>query len=134
MSKDDKIKFIDKVVGAFKHYCPQMSEDVLFFVACQFALESNFGRARMCSTKNNFCGMKVPVRRLSLNQDTTGFASFSSFENCVIDYIYWLCWNNFDYFTLFDLDLFTRKLIAKKYCPESDYIDRVYSIYNQLKS
>ena len=44
-----------------------------------------------------------------------------------------LAWNHFGVVDLFNLDLFTRKLIAKKYCPEKDYIDRIFTIYNELK-
>lgn len=132
MCKTEKLNFIEKVADLLLKYCPQMSDSVRYWVACQFALESNYGNSRIAKTRNNYCGMKVPYARLSLNQQATGFASFSSLEECVIDYCYWLAWNKFQSDQLFNLDLFTRRIIASKYCPDSDYVDRVYSIYNQL--
>lgn len=135
MCNKEKLDFIDKVVDALSRYCPQMMVDVKYFVACQFALESNFGQSRLAMTKFNFCGMSRPNCRLSLNIALTGnFAEFLSFDDCIIDYCYWLSYNKFNYMMLFNLDLFTRHLIASKYCPESDYIDRIYSLFNSLKN
>lgn len=135
MSKNEKFEFIDKVVDTLLNYCPQMMPEVAYFVGCQFALESNFGQSRLAKTKNNFCGMSLPKSRISLNIASTGnFAEFESFDDCVIDYCYWLAWNKFNYLMLFNLELFTRHLIASKYCPETDYIDRIYSLFNSLKN
>lgn len=135
MSKVEKLDFVDKVVKALSRYCPQMSSEVAYFVGCQFALESNFGNSRIAKTKNNFCGMSLPKTRLSLNVATTGhFAEFLSFDDCVIDYCYWLDWNHFSCFYLSNLSPFTSLLYARKYCPEPDYIDRIYSLFNSLKN
>lgn len=133
-SKKEKLKFIDSIVELLAIFCPQMSIEVSHFVACQFALESNYGKSRIATTRNNLCGMRVPIARLSNNQSSTGFASYKSMVDCVIDYCYWLAWNHFDCVTLLSLDNFTRKLIAKQYCPDKDYIDSIYSIYHLLKS
>lgn len=130
----EKRKFVDEIVEQLLIYCPQMSADVALFVACQFALESNFGKSRIAKTRNNLCGMRVPIARLSNNQSSVGFASYHSVIDCVIDYVYWLAWNHFGCVILFNLDSFTRQLIAKNYCPDKDYIDRIYSIYHSFKS
>lgn len=135
MAKNEKLDFIDRVVDALLIYCPQMMPDVAYFVGCQFSLESNFGNSHIAKKKNNYCGMSLPKSRLSLNIASTGnFAEYRSFEDCVIDYCYWLSWNKFTSLMLFNLDLFTRHLIASHYCPESDYIDRIYTLFNQFKS
>lgn len=134
MSKNDKLLFIDKVVDTLYLYCPQMMDEVAYFVGCQFALESNFGQSRLAKTKNNFCGMCLPKSRMSLNIAVSGdFAEFHSFDDCVLDYCFWLAWNKFNYLMLFNIDLYTRHLVASKYCPETDYIDRIYTLFNQLK-
>lgn len=135
MTKNEKFDFVDSVVTALTQYCPQMSYDVKYFVGCQFALESNFGNSRIARKYSNYCGMSLPKTRMSLNIASAGnFAEYESFYDCVIDYCYWLSWNKFTYLMLFNLDLFTRHLIASHYCPESDYIDRIFTLFNQLKS
>lgn len=135
MKKSEKLQFIDGVVSTLSHCLPQAMEVVKYWIACQFALESNFGQSRLAKLKNNYCGMSLPKSRISMNIAVSGnFAEFDSFESCVIDYCYWLAYNRFTYMDLFNLDLFTRKLIAKGYCPETDYLDRVFTLYNSLKS
>lgn len=133
MCKSEKIKFLDNVAKLFLKYCPQMSDDVRYWVACQFALESNFGLSRLVKTKLNYCGMKMPLSRPTLNICVSGdFAKFESLECCVIDYVYWLSWNHFNFVDLFHLNNYTRRIIASKYCPETDYVDRVYALYNSF--
>lgn len=135
MSNSKKVLFLDSVVEQLAIYCPQMSSEVMYFVACQFALESNFGESRLAKLKNNYCGMKVPQSRLTLCKTITGdFAKFDSFVDCIIDYVYWLAWNHFNCQHVFNLNLFTRLLISCNYCPDFDYIDRVYTLYNSFKS
>lgn len=134
MCKQEKIDFIDLVESHLKVFCPQMMTEVRFWVACQFALESNFGNSRLAKVKHNYCGMKIPKSRLTLNLCSVGeFAEFESLEACVLDYVFWLSWNHFNYQHLFNLDFYTRHLIACKYCPDADYIDRVYTLYYSLK-
>lgn len=135
MKKSEKLKFLDSIVELLSLYLPQAMEDVKYWIACQFALESNFGHSFLAKNKHNYCGMRIPKSRISMNMAVSGeFSKYDSLVVCVIDYCYWLVWNHFTYMDLFNLDLFTRKLIAKGYCPESDYIDRVYTLYNSLKS
>lgn len=135
MSNSEKIQFIDKVVDTLSKICPEMSDNVKFFVGCQFALESNFGKSQLAVKNFNFCGMKRPEIRLTLANNVNGvFARFDSFETCVLDYVIWLSWNRFTSYDVFQLDYFTAKLIARGYCPEKDYLDKIYSIYNNLKS
>ena len=133
MCKNEKIQFIDKIVSLFEKFCPSMSSSVLYWVACQFALESNFGRSQRAVMNHNLCGMKIPAVRPSLNTAVTGvFSKFDSDEDCVIDYVYLLCYNKFNPFQLTDLDLFRLKLKACKYCPDDDYLDKVNSLFNQF--
>lgn len=135
MCRSDKIAFIDNIVELLGKYCPQMFVDVKYFVACQFALESNFGKSRLAKVNNNYCGMCLPKSRLSLNIAVSGnFAAYKSLDDCVIDYCYWLAFNKINYVDLFNLNLYSRFLVAKKYCPESDYIDRIFNLFNSLKS
>ena len=111
-----------------------MSDEVRYWVACQFALESNFGNSRIAKTRNNYCGMKVPVCRVSLNDAATGFASFSSLDDCVLDYCYWLAWNKFQSDQLWNLSLFILRIRACNYCPDLYYTDKITQLFTQFKS
>lgn len=99
-------------------------------IACQFALESDFGRSRIAVSHNNHCGMKVPVLRVTTTTssclDVGSFASFDSFESCICDYLLWLAYNKVNSYSQWENAL-------RIYCPESDYLNRINSIYKQFK-
>lgn len=100
-------------------------------IACQFALESDFGRSRLAVSSNNHCGMKVPVLRVTTatnisSYDVGSFASYDSFESCLSDYLIWLAYNKVNSYSQWEKSL-------RIYCPESDYYNRINSIYKQFK-
>lgn len=135
MSRSDKLVFVDSVVNYLRIYLPDASDEVRYWIACQFALESNFGLSYQAKKNNNYDGMKIPQIRPSLNTALAGsFSAFTSLECCVIDYCYYLCYNHVTRYQLFHLELFTARLKSLKYCPDSDYIDKVNSLFNQLNS
>ena len=99
-------------------------------IACQFALESDFGRSRLAVSSNNHCGMKVPALRVSTTTSSTldvgSFASYDSFESCLVDFLIWLAYNKVNTYSQWEKSL-------KVYCPEADYYARINSIYKQFK-
>lgn len=130
--KDEQFNFIVKVSEFIQRF--GVLTPVADWIGCQFAMESNYGQSRIARERNNFCGMKVPSIRPSLNTALSGFASYDSFESCCIDYMLLLAYNRFGYNQLSDVELFTLRLKAVNYCPEQDYIQSITNLYNQFKN
>ena len=130
MTELEKIDFLNNIIFLLPD-C--FSLEVKRFIACQFALESNFGSSAFAKCRNNYCGMKVPVLRVSLvrNLDEKGeFATYFGITYCVHDYLLWLSSNKFTKEQRYDLFDFTQHLKVSGYCPESDYISKIQSIYS----
>lgn len=126
-----KIQFLKSIYDILPR---AISSDVALFIASQFALESDFGKSSLAKNHHNLCGMCQPLRRVtySIGQTDNGFARFLSDEDCVKDYLLWLAFTRrFPVMVLSDVDLFANRLASSGYCPEPDYIDRVFTIYNQ---
>lgn len=129
--KEDNQSFLNEVVSLLP-LC--ISLNVRRFIACQFALESDFGHSASALCNSNFCGMKVPAIRITLalnDTDSASFALFSGITSCVHDYLLWLQSNRFSRSELSNLDSFVRHLSLSGYCPEFDYIDKIKFIYSQ---
>lgn len=129
-----KIDFLNQIISLLPD-C--ICLDVKRFIACQFALESDFGLAPSACCNNNYCGMKVPAIRITLcrNLDEKGkFAQFSGIFSNVCDYLLWLSSFKFSKRELNELPLFVAHLHISGYCPEHDYIDSIYQIFNQYYS
>lgn len=131
LAMSSELKYIDDIAKRLYVACPSIGDEVRYFIACQFALESAYGTSRIAKSRMNHCGMNVPLLRPSLNTAVSGFASYNSLDDCVRDYVLWLAWNKFGYYDLHDLDLFKKKLKAKGYCPAKDYINRIETVYLQ---
>lgn len=105
MKEVDKISFLNQVIALLPDF---ISLDVRHWIACQFALESNFGTSGFALCNNNYCGMKVPAYRLTLAlnyQEVGKFALFSGITSCVHDYLLWLQAQKFYRRELDNLDL-----------------------------
>lgn len=88
----------------------------------------------MSKCNNNFCGMKVPVLRITFarNLDEKGkFAVFNGIYSCVCDYLLWLNYNKFSRSECNNLVLFVRHLNNSGYCPELDYISKIEKLYSK---
>lgn len=110
-------------------------KDVLDFIACQFALESNFGTSRLASINHNYCGMKIPSRRVTYRDGQDGvFSTYACLDDCVKDYVSWLLYNRPNQMQLTYLDSFMIFLRDSGYCPETGYVDRINKVYNDLKT
>lgn len=132
----EKFDFINRVRHHWLLRNVVFSSDVLNFIAAQFALESNYGTSSLACTRNNYCGMKIPHRRVSYRimyiDSSDAFASYSTFDNCVLDYVSWLFYQRPSQNVFQDVSAFKIFLRNSGYCPERDYIQRIELIYNQL--
>lgn len=129
--KEENKSFLNEVVSLL----PQcISLNVRRFIACQFALESDFGHSASALCNNNFCGMKVPSLRITLAlnlSEKNTFACFAGITSCVHDYLLWLQSNRFTRSELSNVDSFVRHLDYSGYCPEFDYIFKIQNLYSQ---
>lgn len=132
--KKEKVDFIKKVSEnqILRHF---FADEICDFIACQFALESDFGTSMLAEKFHNFSGMKVPHKRptsRSRYRDYLGFCIYFDLDYCVSDYIM-----RFLYFyphsnAVYDLSAFKIHLQNSGYCPEKDYLSRIETIYNQF--
>lgn len=124
--------YIHQIYTLIARYSP-FAEEVCWFIACQFALESNFGKSDLATSSFNHCGMRKPVVRptLALSYVTLPFAHYNSLDDCIVDYM--LC-ITFRKPMSIDLSSVSRYIAFIKgwYCPETDYTDKILSIYKQL--
>lgn len=126
--------FLTTVSNALRRF--NLSSEVRFFIACQFALESDYGKSRLCARNCNYCGMKVPSLRVTncVNIDSSGFAKYNSFADCIVDYVLWLQYNRVSRACQSNVIQFAEFIKSSGYCPESDYVKRIFDIYDQYVS
>lgn len=134
LSKDEKLAFIKLAQTMLRQCTNQFNDDVSFFIACQFALESDFGRSDLAITCNNISGMRHPLVRLtsSFKANKNGFACYSKIYDCIFDYLLCLNYYQIGVKECESVSCFSR-FISKWYCPTKDYIKRIDSIYNEYK-
>lgn len=108
------------------------SGDVRKFIACQFAIESDFGTSKVAVANNNISGMRYPVNRVTTAVcQNLGFADYHSKRDCIIDYCIWLACNGFTQRIVNDYGLFINHSSWSNYCPEKDYVQRIIKLKNQ---
>lgn len=130
----------DELLNSF--FCP----DVCMFIACQIALESAFGTSELSIKQLNYIGMKLPSKRfgcyispyyVSLRDSSqlvsANFSCYLYVRDCLADYICWVLYNRPSRNDLCCSSEYANWLTGK-YCPDSDYIDNITSLYNQFKS
>lgn len=128
LEKKDFLNLVTKLLPEF------ISIEVRHFIACQFALESNFGTSPSAVCNGNYCGMKVPVLRATFCLNPTEvnqFALFSGIVSCVHDYILWCQSFKFTRYEFEHLPYFKKHLEISGYCPDFDYIDKISKLYSQ---
>ena len=132
MKKEHRIFIIDWLTRIYSSGF--FSLQVSMFIACQFALESDFGCSKLATEHNNYCGMKIPHRRCfyGVRLDGCQFAHYASSNCCIHDYISWVMFNRPLTFNLHDVESFKLFLRDSGYCPEKDYISRITNIFNQF--
>lgn len=132
MISKEKIAFLELVENIMVH-C-NVGENVARYISCQFALESSFGTSRLAKSQHNFCGMKQPKYRInnSLFKEPE-FASYLSLTDCCIDFLFWMLYNHATEDVFHSVNAYCEFIVVKGYCPASDYIDRIDSIYKQYE-
>lgn len=133
MKKDDSVlkkQFLFKVFDLCKERY-LLNNKVSLFIACQFALESDFGRSRLAVDSNNFSGMKTPEHRFSISVGSAGlFNVYTSLEQCLADYMARQNYFGIKKRDLKDIDSYSKFLIKSNYCPEVFYTDKIRAIYS----
>lgn len=107
--------------------------NVAFWIACQFALESNFGTSKLAVDYCNICGMKYPRIRHSLAVSSVngGFASFNSTYQCVSDYFIRNAYCKAGQSVYSSVSNIKQFLRNSAYCLDKGYFDRIDTIYHQ---
>lgn len=102
---------------------------VALFIACQFALESDYGRSSIAQF-NNLCGMRFPSFRPTLAKSKTngGFAIYDSVDDCIQDYMLRNCIFSPSGKVFTDVKRFSIFIYSSGYCPERDYIKRIENV------
>lgn len=128
----NKKKWLNDIADKLFNYVP-VCDAVRHLIACQFALESDFGRSSAARYFYNISGMSFPKRRLTLAIYVTNkpYACYDSIEDCLIDYALYLAYWRIQPKETQSVDGFCRFLTRVNYCPASTYTDSVKSIYKQ---
>lgn len=124
-----KIDYLNSIIGCLDRY--NLPFEIKKFIACQFALEHDFGSL---VEDNNHSGMKVPLVRFSValnaGNGNDRWASYRSLQDCVDDYMLALQYHRplrSDYSSVENFSKF-----IKFYCPDRNYISNIMAIYNQF--
>lgn len=136
--EDWKFNFIMRIRQLIISTDVVLSDDVIGFIACQAALESNFGTSYLAQHFHNLFGMKVPKKRLTVASPYKKgeHCKYSGDYTSVLDYLLWLSYNRINLVERTSVDAFKDFLVAKKYCPSAKYVDSVdavYKIYCSIK-
>lgn len=129
----DKYIYCVNVASIVRCYS-NFSQDICDYIACQFALESNFGESNLAVKYNNHSGMRQPLSRPTCSSGSSfGWAAYADLTHCVVDYLFCLLANRLSSAGFKSLPNF-KVFIAKFYCPETTYIERINNIYQQFKN
>lgn len=128
MIKNEFIQFVECSLSQLS-----CSLNVRHYIACQFALESDFGNSAIAKDNNNLCGMRPPVVRPTLCIDTNrAHAVYFSRSASITDYVLWLAYNKFTQRELNDLELFKLHLEKANYNSSENYIAAIDRIYQKM--
>lgn len=135
MKKDDsviKAGFL-RTIFDFARFRYHLPFDIAVFVACQAALESDYGRSDLAVSHFNYFGMKYPNSRYSMALGSTdnGFSVYSSMHNCVADYMARQVYFGLKKSDLKSVEKYAQFLKKSGYCSEVYYIDNIMRIYKQ---
>lgn len=132
--EETKQIFIKTWSTYLRTYCRTISPDVAEYIACQFALESNFGNSKLAKEQNNITGMRRPLVRPTCSLDTqTHFATYQNQSFGVLDFLLCLSFHKLQAYNL-DTIKHYKAATEKWYCPERDYHTKIQFIYSQFKS
>ena len=137
LTESQRYDYVKDVCIDIEDLFPTLPADVIAFIACQFALESNYGTSSLAKIQRNHCGMRNPMVRPSTSlvrgDGTQQFAAYRSRLDCIIDYFLCITFQKPFAKVIENLDMY-KTFIGKFYCPEKGYIDRINKIYQQFKT
>lgn len=127
--ENEKLEFVRTIASYdYLRACPQ----VRLFIACQSALETDYGKSAICLENYNLFGMKMPNYRpttaLGINRR---HAKYKDYIGSYLDYCLWLAYNHCSQRALSDVDLFAKWISTKNYCPSPTYVDSIIALYRQ---
>lgn len=129
---DCKLNFVRSIIFYLGNF--NITGDVALFIACQFALESSFGSSNLSKKNNNYCGMKLPVVRLSTAKNfgsSDKWAVYLSLFDCITDFVLLLQFHKPNSCT-FDSISHYKQFIDGWYCSDKSYLDKINSLYVQF--
>lgn len=133
---EEKTKFIESVASILRSVY-HVSDEVAYFIGCQFALESAFGRSQLAVNHHNYCGMKCPLVRPSVAENyknqTDKWAYYLSLEQCICDFMFCLAYRKPLSIVFESIKEYT-SFIKGWYCPENSYINKITNLFNQFKN
>lgn len=133
---EEKTKFIERVASILRSVY-HVSDEVSYFIGCQFALESAYGRSPLAVNHHNYCGMKCPLVRVSVAENyrnqTDKWAYYLSLEQCICDFMFCLAYRK-PKSTVFESVQEYTYFIKGWYCPENSYINKITNLFNQFKN
>lgn len=131
---NENAKFVRSMFVHISRYVA--SPEVCLFMACQSALECDFGRSELALCVSNMFGMKPPKRRYttsvgSYRVGVVDYARYSSVHSSVVDFIFRhiACGaTNYDFSSIGAYKAFLKR---SKYASDSNYLSKIYGLFNQ---
>lgn len=125
--------YVNEISAQIRYFFKCVPFVVCDFIACQSALETDFGSSKICKENCNLFGMKNPVLRLTTSiGENRGHALYTSRFESIADYFLWLQWSKFNQSVLRDLDRFKVQLSRSSFNPNPDYVDSVNNVYQSF--
>lgn len=124
----EQLLFIEVISNSIHLY--GLNEELRLTIACQFALESNYGKSKLVATNLNYCGMKMPkIRPTIAISEYNGYAKYASTNDCIKDYIIWLLWNKPTKNDLNNAEQYLDFIIRNNYAEDKNYKKKILQIY-----
>lgn len=124
---NDKEQYL---VHIYQQLPPMLPRRIKLYIACQFALESNFGTSHLAVAHNNHSGMKRAFTRITTRlEEYDKFAHYACLNDCITDYLLWLSMKGGKLLmTVTELLDF-----IQSYCPDNDYVTKVINLFLQYQ-
>lgn len=131
---NNKIEYLDYIRCQISNILPYLPEQVCAFIACQSALETNFGRSRIAIENNNLFGMKLPYSRPTCAVgEQFEHARYISQQFSIVDYVLWITYHKPLRSQMNSIESYSHFLTVNHYCPSPRYIQSILDIYEQYK-
>lgn len=111
------------------HHLKTMRVPHADIITAQAVLESADFSSQLFQRQNNFLGMKIARQRISTTGQGKGeYKDYSSWQECIVDYIFWMNHHNAHKLNREEY----LKLLGKIYAEDPEYISKVEKIVKTL--